>query len=167
MSARLDTLDSRSPGVPGTKPLTDKPSTGWRNDYSRERKLPKRLSSRSFRTRGSESPSPCGLVSGLTAQDLAKRQIDGEILEKIRQTLKINKDDIAKWYIPGRTIIHLEGTPIGQGFESLFGNFAMGNHKQVDLTKLEFDPETMTFSGRVKVIHEQSWGTLDSLLNGL
>jgi hypothetical protein len=81
--------------------------------------------------------------------------------------LKINKDDIARWYVPGETVIHLEGTPIGQRLESLFGNFAMGNHPQVELTKLEFNLETMTFSGRFKVVHEQSWGTLDSQLKGL
>ena len=32
---------------------------------------------------------------------------------------------------------------------------------------LEFDLETMTFTGRVKLVHEHSWGTLAGILKGL
>jgi hypothetical protein len=106
-------------------------------------------------------------VSSLAVQDIVDRQLDGGMLERIKQTLNINKGDIAQWYVPGEAVIHLEGTPIGQRFEKLFSNLALGNHPRCELTKLEFDLETMTFTGRVKVVHEQSWGTLDGILKGL
>jgi hypothetical protein len=106
-------------------------------------------------------------LSALTTQDLVDRQLSGAVLDKVRQSLNITADDIAQWYVPGEPVIHLEGTPIGRRFESLFGNVAIGNQGHVEWIELTFDLETMTFSGKLKAVHEHSWGTLASILKDL
>ena len=46
-------------------------------------------------------------LSGLSSLDMADRQLDAGMRDRMMQLLKINKDEIAQWYVPGEAAIHI------------------------------------------------------------
>lgn len=100
----------------------------------------------------------------MTLADFSSGHVDETIKARIIETLRIKKADLEPWYRPGIPMIRLEGTPLGLRFKDFFTKIAQGNQGRSELVELEFNVETFTFTGKVKVIHEHSWGKLADIL---
>lgn len=113
------------------------------------------------------NPQIAKLLKELSAEDYGQSHINEQIQNKILNELKISGDELKKWYVPEKAIIDLSNTPVAERFEKMLGKIALGNKGQSRLTRLEFNLETYCFSGKIEIIHQHSWGTLQGLLDSI
>lgn len=85
--------------------------------------------------------------------------------ERALEALGVTESTLRPYFIPGSQLIDLRGSPIATQVEALFRGAAIGSRGRVEVDALELDLRTYRMSGRLRVVHEDSWGTLETLLD--
>ena len=107
------------------------------------------------------------VLATVAVGDFQNALLDDASLLDLKGRLGITKDDLARYYRPGQSLIRLEGTPIAQRLGGILRGAALGNEGNSRLASLTFDLESFAFSGRVDVTHKHVWGSLSEVFSGV
>ncbi len=79
------------------------------------------------------------------------------------QRLGVDEAGLRPYFVPGSQLIDLRGSAVATEIERAFRGAAIGSRGRVEIEALELDLRTYRMSGRLRVVHEDSWGTLETL----